>query len=271
MHLLEVALFSFASLVVPFSGISAAMAKTEKAGAPAPSGAVEAELREDTKQAFKTQPEAAGLPRVLIIGDSISIGYTAPLQKLLSAKAAVSRAPGNCQDSGFGLQHIKQWVGKGPWDVIHFNFGIWDTHYLDAQTGQLIALESATPENKRRIRHNIEQYKANLVKIVQALKQTKAQLIWAQSTPIMFRTAARFDDIAKYNAAAAEVMNANSVPINDLYSYTLRDIKQWQSPDQCHFNDKGNAMLAQQVMRSILAALELKQPRSATEMQKGEK
>ncbi len=234
------------------------MARAENKRTPAPQGTVEAELREDAKEAFKDQSDVAGLPRVLIIGDSISIGYTVPVQNCLRGKAVVSRAPGNCQDSGFGLQHLKQWIGKGPWDVIHFNFGIWDTHYLDAKTGRLIpsAGEMTVPADGRRVRHDLQQYRTNLVRIVQMLKQTNAQLIWAQSTPIMFRTGARFDDIARYNAVAAEVMKENGVPINDLYKQALPTIKKWQSPDQCHFTAAGSTMLAEQVGGAILAALE---------------
>lgn len=265
MNNIEIALLSFVSMVLPLVGTPGALADSGKA--PAPPGTVEAELREDAKDAFQKQPDALGLPRVLIIGDSISIGYTAPLQKLLQGRAVVSRAPRNCQDSGFGLQHLKQWIGKGPWDVIHFNFGIWDTHYLNARTGKLIpsAGETSIPADARRIRHDLDQYRTNLVKIVQVLKETKAHLIWAQSTPIMFRTGARFDDIARYNAVAAEVMKENGVMINDLYNIALPDIKKWQSPDQCHFTATGSTMLAQHVMESILAALEPGKERSGAE------
>src|SRR5262245_41859102 len=70
------------------------------------------------------------LPRILLIGDSISEGYTIPVRKLLAGKANVHHIPVNGQDTGFALQHIREWLGNGPWAVIHFNWGIWDAHHL---------------------------------------------------------------------------------------------------------------------------------------------
>jgi|GEM_PF-4475903 len=73
------------------------------------------------------------LPKVLIIGDSISIDYTVPVRENLNGIADVFRPAWNCQDSECGLAYIGKWLGKGKWDVIHFNSGIWDTHLLDSR------------------------------------------------------------------------------------------------------------------------------------------
>ena len=43
-------------------------------------------------------------PRVLIIGDSISLGYTPTVKKLLADKAVVVHNKGNAQDTGYGLK-----------------------------------------------------------------------------------------------------------------------------------------------------------------------
>src|SRR5437870_4811383 len=53
--------------------------------------------------------EEPGLPRVLLIGDSISIGYTAPVRALLKGKANVHRPPTNCTGTSFGLSQLKTW------------------------------------------------------------------------------------------------------------------------------------------------------------------
>src|SRR4051794_19609114 len=73
------------------------------------------------------------LPRVLIIGDSISIGYTGPTQKLLAGKANVQRIPENGGPTSNGVAKIKQWLGEEKWDVIHFNWGL---HDLKLGTGK---------------------------------------------------------------------------------------------------------------------------------------
>ena len=70
--------------------------------------------------------DVAGLPRVLLIGDSISIGYTLPTRTLLAGKANVHRIPQNGSSTGYGLTQLEKWLGGGRWDVIHFNFGLHD-------------------------------------------------------------------------------------------------------------------------------------------------
>ena len=57
------------------------------------------------------------LPRVLIIGDSISRGYTLPLRKALAGKANVHRAPENCGPTANGLKKLPIWLGNGKWEV----------------------------------------------------------------------------------------------------------------------------------------------------------
>jgi hypothetical protein len=74
------------------------------------------------------------LPRVLIIGDSISIGYTKPTQKLLKGKADVRRISGNGGHTGRGIENLDKWLGEEKWDVIHFNWGLWDLAYRPGES-----------------------------------------------------------------------------------------------------------------------------------------
>ena len=66
------------------------------------------------------------LPRVLLIGDSVSRGYTQAVRTILAGKANVHRAPANCGPAEKGMKNIEVWLGDGRWDLIHFNFGIHD-------------------------------------------------------------------------------------------------------------------------------------------------
>src|SRR4051794_35686897 len=75
--------------------------------------------------------EVPGLPRVLLIGDSISMGYTLPVRTLLDGKANVQRIPQNGGPTENGVAHIDQWLGDGKWDVIHFNWGIHDLKIME--------------------------------------------------------------------------------------------------------------------------------------------
>src|SRR5438132_4350306 len=66
------------------------------------------------------------LPRVLLIGDSISIEYTIPTRRLLEGKANVHRIPANGWSTTTGKERLTQWLGTREWDVIHFNWGLHD-------------------------------------------------------------------------------------------------------------------------------------------------
>lgn len=205
--------------------------------------------------AFKNPEEEPGKPRVLLIGDSISIGYTLAVRKELQGKALVFRPPVNCQHTGYGLANLKKWLGSGKWDVIHFNWGIWDTHLLD-EKGNLVRTPDETKTTvPLHIRYTPEQYRENLGKLMDILQGTGATLIWASTTPIMSRKGDRFEDIRIRNGVAAEIMRTRRIETDDLYAFALPHVKEWQSADQVHFNASGNEKLGGRVSESILRAL----------------
>ena len=201
---------------------------------------------------FASVQDDPKLPRVLIIGDSISIGYTIPVRQLLKGKANVHRIPVNGEYSAYGLAHIKDWLGEGKWDVIFFNWGIWDTHLVDAD-GKLTLDESDL--NKLRIRTPVADYQKNLNLLVDAMEATKARLIWASSTPCSARKGTRFDDIAKYNKAAAEVMNSRHIAITDLYPAMLPYLSTMQAKDGYHYTQEGYEYLGMYVAAAIFGAI----------------
>jgi len=205
------------------------------------------------KKAFTNPKDKEGLPRVLLIGDSISIGYTVDVRKLLADKANVHRIPGNGQTAGFGTQNLEKWLGDKKWDVIHFNWGLWDLAYRnpDAKSqghrDKINGKVSATPE----------QYRADLEANVAILKKTGAKLIWCATTPVPEGEAGRHvEDAVKYNAIAAEVMQKHGIAINDLYTHALKKLPEIAiRPGDVHYTDKGSAYLAEKVAEEILKAL----------------
>jgi lysophospholipase L1-like esterase len=177
------------------------------------------------------------LPRVLLIGDSVSRGYTAAVRKALGGKANVHRAPANCGPTASGIKNIDAWLTDHPggekWDVIHFNFGIHDR---------------GTP---------VADYTARLEQLVQRMKQTGAKLVWASTTPIpdnpeQKQTAA---SIVERNAAAAEVMQKHEVAIDDLFGFITPRLAEMQRPKDVHFKDEGYELLGQKVAESVADAL----------------
>ena len=193
------------------------------------------------------------LPRVLLIGDSISIGYTLPVRKLLAGKVNVHRIPANARHTGIGLQMINEWLGDGKWDVIHFNWGLHDLCYRSTNP--------ATPNRKDKTNGKLdltfEEYQQNLSKLIRILKVTGAELIWASTTPVPDGEPGRFKgDEIRYNKAARKMMKENGVMINNLYARAMRKLSEIQLPNgNVHFTPEGSEYLAKKVAASIRKAL----------------
>jgi len=201
------------------------------------------------------KPEA-NLPRVLLIGDSISGGYTRPVTELLKDKADVRRIPGNGQHTGTGLLKLDEWLGDKPWDVIHFNWGLWDLCYRHPDS----KVQGNRDKVNGTLTTSLPQYEKNLRELVGRLKKTNARLIWASITPVPKGEAGRIvgDDI-KYNAVAAKIMKKNRIAINDLHAHILPRISELQTqPGNVHFKAEGNQLLAEKVAASILAEIRAK-------------
>ena len=193
--------------------------------------------------AMKPIEEVAGLPRVLLIGDSISIGYTIPTRKLLEGKANVHRALTNCGPTSKGVRSLDKWLtdkrlGSGKWDVIHFNWGLHDLKFMK--------------DGKQQV--PIDQYEKNLRELVGKLKQTGAKLIWASTTPVPEGCGGpkRLDaDVVAYNEVAKKIMDENGIAIDDLYAFALPKLKEIQRPVNVHFSAQGSQALAEQVAAAI--------------------
>lgn len=193
-------------------------------------------LKNPAIRAIKDTP---GLPRVLLIGDSISIGYTLQVRELLKGKANVHRIPVNGGATEVGLSGMKAWLGDGHWDVIHFNFGLHDAKH-----------SSETTQRATR-----EQYAENLRKLVAQMKATGAQLIFATTTPVpndgVLSPTRKFDSIPERNEAAARVMKEAGVAIDDLYAVMLPVQAKVGRPNDVHFGPEGYELLAKAVAASI--------------------
>ena len=195
------------------------------------------------------------LPRVLLLGDSISIGYTVPVRNKLAGRANVHRAPENCGPTTRGLERLSEWLGDRRWDVIHFNFGLHDLKYMD-EKGKLVA----PAEGK--IQVVLDDYKKNLQEIVRRLKQTRATLIWCATTPVPEGANGRIaGDENEYNRIAAEVIQEASsdtkILVNNLHQFANQRLSEIQQPANVHFTREGSKLLATAVVESIEQALNI--------------
>jgi acyl-CoA thioesterase-1 len=192
--------------------------------------------------AFKPVTDRPGLPRVLLVGDSISIGYTGPVQRNLAGKANVHRIPENGADTINGLKKIDSWLGDSHWDVIHFNWGLHDLK-ITAEGGRQVPIDA---------------YEKNLIALVERLKKTGAQLIWATTTPVpdgKQNPPRDPSDLPRYNVAAGRVMESHDVVIDDLYAAALPRLPEIQLPVNVHFNNAGWELLGGKVAAAIEAVL----------------
>ena len=206
-----------------------------------------------------TQPKT-DLPQVLIIGDSISLGYTPVLQGMLYGHVEIRRPLNNgggwinCEGTKRGVQMIDEWLASGDFDLIHFNFGLHDLKHVHPETGR----NSVDPSHPQQ--SDIEEYEANLKVIARKMKESGAKLIFATTTPYPDKPGGplrRADQPAKYNEVARQIMEENGVPINDLHAFVLPRMEELLLPNNVHFRPAANIALAETVAEHIRKALKL--------------
>lgn len=202
--------------------------------------------------------------RVLILGDSISIGYTPHVRELLEGRAQVWRpmrengkSPENCAGTNHGVERLEAWlaIDGGDWDVIHFNFGLHDLKRVDPETGRN-SKDAAHPHQA-----GPERYRSQLQGITERLGETGARLVFATTTPVPEQVGGPVrmpQDPITYNRVALEVMHQAGVRVDDLYGFALPRLEQLQRTRDVHFVPEGSQALAGEVARSILAAAGLR-------------
>jgi len=205
-----------------------------------------------TKGPLEQIQDETDLPRVLIIGDSISIGYTIPVREILENFVNVHRPSTNCASTKHGLKSINKWLGNKKWDVIHFNWGLHDLKYMGPK-GENLA-DPNISSNKQQV--PIKEYSKNLDQLVQTMKKTGAQLIWRNTTPVPEGSKGRVvGDSDKYNKAATEIMVKYGIPTNDLYNFSKENWDEVGRKANVHFTSQGSKKLASLVAESIAAEL----------------
>ncbi|MBC7416621.1 MAG: SGNH/GDSL hydrolase family protein [Pedobacter sp.] len=146
--------------------------------------------------------------KILIIGDSISMGYTPYVRKYFLGNIFIEHNFENAQHTMNGLKKIDQWLGNTRWDIIQFNFGLWDiSHNLPIKY----------PNS--RVSCSVEQYTANLDSIVSHIKRkSNAKLVYVTTTYVPPKDARRREEeVIMYNEAAKKVMEKRAVMVNDIY------------------------------------------------------
>ncbi len=177
------------------------------------------------------------LPRVLLIGDSITRGYGKEVERQLDGRAYVGRlATSKSLGDGALLEEIALVLRQCKFDVIHFNNGMHGWDYTEEEYGR------AFPQ---------------LLALFKRL-QPQARLIWATTTPVRegkeLKLAPRTERVKARNKLAQECVAKAGIPVDDLFALCVEH-PEFSSHDGVHASPKGIAAQATQVATSIAAQL----------------
>jgi hypothetical protein len=180
------------------------------------------------------------LPRILLIGNSITRGYYPEVVKLLDGKAYVARLCTSKSLCDPALnKEIALIMSYYKFDIIHFNNGLHGFGYTE------------------------EDYKNAFPKFVKAIHKgaPHAQLMWASSTPMHNRADAkildpRSDRVQERNKIAlAYVTSQKDIKVDDLWTLAIAHPEYYQGGDGTHPISTGFNALAQQVATQLSALL----------------
>lgn len=181
---------------------------------------------------------AKDLPRVMLIGDSITRAYFTAVEERLKGKAYLARiATSKAIGDPALLDEIRVFLAQSTYAVVHCNIGMHGWAYTE------------------------DEYRQHLPALYATIRKAapNAKIIWAQTTPVRKdrEGGAQNSRIQKRNAIAREFFTANGIPINDLHS-AVAGHEELHS-DDIHFNKEGSALLATEVA-SVVAKLLLPPP-----------
>jgi lysophospholipase L1-like esterase len=190
-------------------------------------------------------PAAQELKSVILIGDSIRMGYEKSVMAELAGQANVSGPTENCRHSGEVLKNLKVWVLDKKPSLVHMNAGL---HEIYRNTNGVRQL-------------SVERYTNNLDLIFQHLADAGIKVIWSTTTPVMddryLKTkgyVCRVDrDVEAYNQAALGILKKHGIPVLDLHAAVASQNKESiYSADGVHFNSDGSRFLARHVADYIM-------------------
>jgi hypothetical protein len=178
------------------------------------------------------------LPRVLLIGDSITRGYFFDVEKHLAGKAYCAwLTTSKCVSDPFFPDEVQLLLKQYKFAVIHFNNGLHGWGYTE------------------------EQYRDGLLRLMDTFKDhaASAKLIWATTTPVrkannLQQISERTERVKARNQIAAEIMQERGIPTDDLYG-VVEAHPEFFAVDGVHYNSKGRKAQAKQVAESVLKCL----------------
>jgi dienelactone hydrolase/lysophospholipase L1-like esterase len=204
--------------------------------------------------AAAAQPPKPEVPRVLLLGDSIRLGYAPLVAKRLAGQAEVVSPKENVADTTNALKHLDAWLADAKPAVVHYNCGLHD-----------LKLSKKTKTHQV----PIDRYAENLKAIAAKLRAVTPHVVFANTTPILDdRHAARkadFDrldaDVRRYNDTAVAALLPLGVPVHDLNRIVREnDPAKLLGKDGTHYTPAANERLADAVADVIRRQLAVANP-----------
>ena len=192
------------------------------------------------------------MKKILLIGDSIRMGYDKYVKMSLEEVAEVKYPEENCRFTTYVIRQMIEWKNRlypdGDVDLVHINAGLWDT--LRMEDGEMLL--------------TIEEYERNMDRIFKLLKLyfPAAKLVFATSTPVIERLFGvlkrRNSDVEAYNAVAKRVATSYGAVINDLYSLMAAAPEEYHSDLTHYYSKEGTRLITDQVLSTIEGVLDIK-------------
>ena len=191
------------------------------------------------------------MKNVVLIGDSIRLGYQEQVKKLLAKKAEFFTPAENGGHSANLLVYLHLWVLNRQPDIVHMNCGL-----HDLKTVYYGGRESVV---------SLPFYAENVEKLLRITKERspRTQLIWATTTPVIFSRAHAnhaqykdFDryevDVDSYNDVARAICRKLDVPVNDLCAFVRQQgVETMVGDDGVHYTPAGYERLGQAVANAL--------------------
>ena len=193
------------------------------------------------------------MKNILLIGDSIRMGYDKAVKKSFEGIGNVVFPDDNCRFASYVLRYFHEYkalINEGNIDAIHWNAGLWDCLRMFDE-------EPHTP---------IDVYAYYIERICIRIKKLcpDAKVIFATSTSVISdKMEDRFkrynEEIEKYNNIAVEKVTKYGFSVNDLYTISLNLPDEAHSDAVHYYTSMGTKALANKVILSLVDALELKE------------
>ena len=182
--------------------------------------------------------------RILLLGDSIRLGYQPEVVKALADDCEVWGPEDNCRFAKYTLNELDRIFtacGRTP-DLIHWNNGLWDSAIVCAEDGMF------TPP---------DEYEHDMRLVLRELRKRCPTVIFASTTPVKPGSRnQKLEYIQALNSRIIPVMNQEGVPVNDLYMLVSGDIDQIIGDDKIHLSEYGQHVVGRHTAKFIQTHME---------------